>query len=498
MALFINALMCMLSLVDQEPALRDLRTRILRTEELWHALQIVTGMWFKSSACNLIFSWIVLRVPIRNTHSRRPPRPDCGGTADDPKAPYALNSVDITPSDCSSQPKEPDMKRILYACALFSSFIASASAQLSLNPQPALTPLYSSNYAALTDNFYTIKSQDHAAALDIGYADTGILAYMEKSPQPNTKPFKRFYKGAPQYEHFYTANSSEASYVMANGWQYEGVEGHLYTTQVPGSTPMYRLAYFNGSNGDLVHKYTLNYLQVRQLRAQGWSYDGIQGYVYETTNPQVAGGVILGLRCPSSAPAACGGGGLANFRDYYFGSYNVGSTVKTGTTQRMRFNFWSPDFFSDTGHFALLLHGKFSLGSPNPLVVCQNGQINPNCSWHRGLGMAIFGTPGVYGEAFHLFGNVTKLASINNGALSNNQVYSLDLQVNDQGVANYTITHVASNTVMKADSWNAASAYPANSPFPVELTGFAIANATDSQRGDFTLYITNLVVDWLP
>jgi hypothetical protein len=144
-----------------------------------------------------------------------------------------------------------------------------------------------------------------------------------------------------------------------------------------------------------------------------------------------------------------------------------------------------------------LLHGKFSLGSPNPLVVCQNGQISSSCTWHRALGMAIFGTPGVYGEAFHLFGNKTRPASINYGNLSNNQVYTLDLQVNDQGVMNYTIRHKASGSLMKSDTWNAAPEYPPGSPFPAELTGFAIANATDNQR-DFTLYITNLVVDWIP
>jgi hypothetical protein len=69
----------------------------------------------------------------------------------------------------------------------------------------------------------------------------------------------------------------------------------------------------------------------------------------------------------------------------------------------------------------------------------------------RRYSATIFGTPGVYGEAFHAFGNFTKPASINNGPLSNNQLYSLDLQVSDQGVARYTITHVTSNTVMKAD-----------------------------------------------
>jgi acyl-CoA thioesterase I len=172
------------------------------------------------------------------------------------------------------------MKRFIYACALFFSCITSTAAQSIPIAQPTLTPLYSSNFASLTDNFYTTNPEHHSIALSIGYTNTGILAYMKKTQVPNTRPFKRFYKGAPQYEHFYTAKTDEANFVLANGWVYEGVEGYIYTIQVPGSTPMYRLAYFNSSNSDLVHKYTLNYQEVQQLVAQGWGYDGIQGYVY--------------------------------------------------------------------------------------------------------------------------------------------------------------------------------------------------------------------------
>jgi hypothetical protein len=182
------------------------------------------------------------------------------------------------PSDYLQQRKEPDMKRFICACALFICHITSTAAQTSPNPQSTLTPLYSSNFASLTDNFYATNSEQHSIALSIGYTDTGILAYMKKTQVPNTKPFKRFYKGAPQYEHFYTANTDEANFVLANGWGYEGVEGYLYTSRVPGSTPMYRLAYFNSSNSDLIHKYTLSYPEVQQLVAQGWGYDGIQGY----------------------------------------------------------------------------------------------------------------------------------------------------------------------------------------------------------------------------
>lgn len=389
------------------------------------------------------------------------------------------------------------MLRSVFLFALSLPLAAPAYADVTINPQPPLTPLYSANHAGFTDNFYTVNPQDHSTALGIGYANTGVLAYMEKRQQPNTRPFKRFYKGAPQYEHFYTALDNEASFVQANGWQYEGVEGYIYATQVPGSVAMYRLAYFNGATGDLVHKYTLSMAEVRQLQSQGWSNDGVQGYVYTSQTPQVAGGMILGLRCPDASPGACAGLGMANYRDYYFGGANVAATYKYGSTQRMRFTFWSPDFFTDTGHFALMLHGRFSLGSPNPLVVCQNGAISPSCSWHRALGMAIFGTPGVFGEAFHLYGNSTKPAPVNYGLLQNNRRYALDLRVDDQGRAEYTITDVASGALVKADTWDAASVYPAASPFPTELTGYVIANATDTMR-DYTLYIDGLVVDWIP
>lgn len=386
------------------------------------------------------------------------------------------------------------MKRIVSAFLLFFCYTATVSAQAVPSP---LTPLYSSNQAALTDNFYTTKFQDHTAALGTGYTDTGVLAYMEKTQQPNTKPFKRFFKGAPQLEHFYTANTSEANFVLANGYQYEGIEGYIYTTQVPGTQPMYRAAYFNGATGDLVHKYTVSYRQVQQLTAQGWSYDGIQGYVYLSPSPQVSGGVILGLRCP--APGVCHFGGLANYRDYYFGSMAAGGTAKTGTTQRMRFDFWSPDFFTSAnyGHFALMLHGKVSVSATNPNTPCNSGQFSPDCSWVRGLGMAIYGFPdGVNGEAFNVNGPL-RPPSVSYGNLSNNQVYTLDMQVNDVGVLTYKIWNKASGTLVKSDTWDAASRYTPESPFPVELTGYMIASANDNPQ-DFTLYITNLIVDWIP
>jgi hypothetical protein len=410
------------------------------------------------------------------------------------------------------------MKMKICVFALLALFATNSFAQI--NPQPALTPLRTAYNASYTDNFYTVDPQQLAIVVNnYGYSDTGILAYMEKTQQPNTKPFKRFFKGAPQLEHFYTAFANEESFVLANGYVYEGIEGYIYEIQVPGSVPMYRAAKYDGNTGDLVHKYTLSSSELYNLTTyQGWGSDGIQGYVYTTPNPQVSGGTIIGLRCPSGSSGYCSGSNpnLPNYRDFYFGSLGVSATTKTGATQRMRFRFWSPNFFGDTNHLFFSLHGRFSLGSPNALNICPSqSQISPSCSWHRGLGMIVFGQPvaapnnswpsrmpnQVFTESWWVAGNDSinlRGANPSSGSLVNNRVYSADIRISDNGYISYTITDTSNNTIVKSDAWNAAGQFTnPSSPFPVELTGYTLGDANTSQR-DFTVYITNLRVDWIP
>jgi hypothetical protein len=417
------------------------------------------------------------------------------------------------------------IRSLLFVLLALSAACAFAQ-PVALAPKPALAPLYSSYHAGVTDNFYTIKPQDHAIAKNTyAYADTGILAYMEKTQQPNTKPFKRFYKGAPQYEHFYTAYEDEVSIVQANGYQYEGPEGYIYTIQVPGTVPMYRIAKFNGYTGDLVHKYTLNSYEVYvSVYYQGWTSDGVQGYVYTKDTPEVPYGTIMGLRCPEQSPGYCGSGAfIRNYRDYYFGSLSVPSTPKTGTTQRMRFNLLSWDFFptySDSGsntHLAFTLHGQQSAYYPNVENACPSqSQIGQNCSWHRGLGMILFGNSiapnaqnnpwpyrlpnSVFTESWWVSGNdANRLRGADQTGLGlvNGRTYAVDIRVNDNGYISYSITDTSNGSIVKSDSWNASGQFAnPSSPFPAELTGYAILDANGSQR-DYTVYITGLSVDWL-
>lgn len=92
------------------------------------------------------------------------------------------------------------------------------------------------------------------------------------------------YFNAVMGNHFYTTDFS----VFGNGsgdFSYEGIQGYVETSQVPGSVPFYR--YFNAGIGD--HFYTTDF-SIFGNGDQNWTYEGVQAYVYPT---QVTGSVAL-------------------------------------------------------------------------------------------------------------------------------------------------------------------------------------------------------------
>ncbi len=399
------------------------------------------------------------------------------------------------------------------------AFLATSAIHgVALNPVAPFTPLYSAYSATLNDNFYTIDPSQLSTAINVhGYADTGIVGYVEKTLQPNTAAFRRFYKGPPQTDHFYTTSSAEEATVLGYGWIFERFEGYLYTTQVPGSIPLYRVNRFTPATGDQVHKYTTSYTEVTNLVAAGWKLDTTAGYLYPQAFPSVTGGWVFGLRCPSDRfPCNSGNGGNLNFRDYYFPMLAPPSTTKPlgRTRQKVSFRFRSPNFFGLTadgknaGHLFFGAHGQFNAYTPAIDSLCAQGTPLANCTWHRGAGFFLYSDgcpPALCGssrqfspELFWVTGNQFHLPYYwTFVTLQNDQDYAADLVVGDDGLMTVKITNAATGVLIFDVALYVASEFPKLSPFPSELTGYFLGSGTDASR-DFTFYVTNLQVTWLP
>jgi hypothetical protein len=143
----------------------------------------------------------------------------------------------------------------------------------------APVPMYLTRNNQVTDNFYTTLPSDRDISISTyGYFNVGIPFRVSRS-NPSAMPFKRYFKGAPQIEHFYTHLASENQTVLQLGYVYERVEGNVFPTQLTGTLPLYRLAKYNGANGDLQHVYVTNIFDNNAYQAAGWAPDGIKGYV---------------------------------------------------------------------------------------------------------------------------------------------------------------------------------------------------------------------------
>jgi hypothetical protein len=115
-------------------------------------------------------------------------------------------------------------------------------------------------------------------AISLGYVNTGVgfrLSYSNNK----TAPWKRYFIGAPQLEHFYTHLADEEQFVTSFGYAYERDEGNIFVNQQPGTLPLYRLSQFFPATSDLQHVYTTSAAAMASYEAQGYGLDGIKGYV---------------------------------------------------------------------------------------------------------------------------------------------------------------------------------------------------------------------------
>lgn len=239
------------------------------------------------------------------------------------------------------------------------------------SPLRALYYVYS---AESNDYFYSINKNDINAAIQYyGYDDLpgqiGTIGYVEALHRTHTLPLQRFYKGQPETDHFYTTDQSEVDYVIAHGWNFEGGEGNLYTYQVPGTVPVYRLNKWNSKTGDLVHYFATEQSDIQAKLEQGYANDGIKGYIYTSVTqdyaPAVTNGRILGRRCDYSKMVEPRYGcnmGMPNSRDDYFNQgFNQPSSVPyfwLNSTHFVNFEYISYDWSPRTGHQDIMLRNS--------------------------------------------------------------------------------------------------------------------------------------------
>jgi hypothetical protein len=179
---------------------------------------------------------------------------------------FSLYGARLPPGVWGASAKRPSSSEItetqtIYACT----------------PLQGKQPMYRLRTDINTDNFYTISTSDRDIAIAYaGYYSRGVPFAMPSPTNYGGRPFYRYYKSAPQYEHFYTHLDSDRQYVEQNGYVAEGYEGYLFPQYKPGSTALYRYSLFNSANGDLQHYYTIN---PNDPEAAGWGPDGVVGYV---------------------------------------------------------------------------------------------------------------------------------------------------------------------------------------------------------------------------
>ncbi len=138
------------------------------------------------------------------------------------------------------------------------------------------SPMYWTRNNSYTDNFYTTSASQRDISINYGNINRGVPFSMPSRVLYDNAWFYRYYKGVPQFEHFYTYSNTDAQIVEQNGYKYEGVEGAVFKKYKPGTVALYRYALFNGANSDLQHYYTIT---PNDPAAAGWGYDGVVGYV---------------------------------------------------------------------------------------------------------------------------------------------------------------------------------------------------------------------------
>lgn len=132
--------------------------------------------------------------------------------------------------------------------------------------------------AKFGDNDYSDWSQSSGTEWQFTYQ-------LPECAAPVWTPFYRLYKGgSTNRDHFYTSNAKERDNALDSGiWIYERIECSVSNCKTSGMTPLFRL-YYNGDNKE-DHFYTTNKTEINSAIELGYEYEGIAGFVYPSQVP---------------------------------------------------------------------------------------------------------------------------------------------------------------------------------------------------------------------
>lgn len=380
---------------------------------------------------------------------------------------------------------------------------------------------------------------------NFGYPLSLPMAFACARPA-GTLPLYRFYKGSPQTTHAFAVSQTEIDTVYGAGFQFERVEGYVYTSQAAGRVPLYALSGMTGcfpSGCELELRYTTSADSRQTLLNAGWGGGNPIGYVFDAyvnspVSSQFTGNInktVGTLPNYSSVPltnvspptgiSALKGNRIANA---FYGMMAVNSTARPvgAYKQKITFTLNTGTLFDEASaidHLPIILYAHSGFGSTGMPSVPYDGMgiflAKPN--WGRPGRCdgqpANLPTSGaqVFVEEFAMGKRVDCTAGLA-VPLERVKYYKFEITVADNAVLTYKITDTATNVVIKnfSKSYAADFACPTshtpgslpvhmvycNNPFTTDRfanhrTGYNITPISDSLS--YSSIYSGLTVQWL-
>ncbi|KAJ7725560.1 hypothetical protein B0H16DRAFT_1781889 [Mycena metata] len=113
---------------------------------------------------------------------------------------------------------------------------------------------------------------------DLAYTFLGIAARVFTTQELSTVPFFHLQNDQTS-DNFFTTSTMERELALEDGWGDAGITAYIYTSQICGSVPLYSLF----QSIDTIHFYTINATTCDAMLAGtgGWADLGIAGYVLD-------------------------------------------------------------------------------------------------------------------------------------------------------------------------------------------------------------------------